>query len=321
MATERFPSKAIIEDYTSGVSISEIKQKYGIVYDSTIYQMLKRYGIQADRRGVNRENPTKYDQDQVLKDYLSGMSLRDIASKHGFPHYQVIYPILKRGGVVRERTGGLSPLSRKPWNSEFFSHQNEVSAYWAGFLMADGSLGNDKGNTWSLKLSVHERDLVHLLSYCDAIELDRNFVRSQPTRFKTKEYMMCDATVYHPTLPETLQQWGIVQRKTYEYAEPKVQSDMLPHFLRGWFDGDGHLIWSKKTKRLGVTGNQNALHWYASALRSLGLEGNISLSHADGKVWGRLNIFGADNINRVADLLKAHTSFRLARKWDKLHGG
>jgi hypothetical protein len=314
----KYNHKEVIQDYLRGVPFADIQERHGIAR-STVFAVLKRNYIDLNR--YHSRLPYKYDHQAIIADYLAGMPLEDIAQKHGIAHRESILPILKRHGIPATRIGGPKALSMKPFNPAFFARQDATTAYWAGFLMADGSIRQDrpKSNTWALSLTLHERDIDHLFAFCDAIELDRSFVRTYESRYKAHISLMKSITVYHPSLPDSLAPWGIVPHKTYTYVAPQVSDDLLPAYLRGWLDGDGHIRWEATSQqtRCGVTGNYDALLWYQGTLQRLGFDGNINVRQAPGKCWGRLHIYGKNNLQTLIDLLHVRDSVHLPRKWQK----
>lgn len=319
MGRVRYPADEIVKDYLGGMALAQIRAKYNVPQDSTIYGILRRRGIAANRRGVNREHRTKYDHAQVIADYLAGVPLKEIARKHNMPFLATIAPILAKHGIeATGRPSGALPLSMKPWDAEYFTRHTPEVAYWAGFLMADGSLGREGTNGWRLSLTQQERDIDHLRSFCDAIGLDRQFIKPSRARYRDKVYSLYRVEVYHPTLGAVMRPWGIVPDKTHNYAEPNVPDELLPDYLRGWLDGDGSIAVRKWTVAMMIVGNHEALNWYASALRRLGYDGGLSMKHKDGKCYARLYVTGRLQVRRIAELLHATSLPRLDRKWAKL---
>ena len=255
----------IVQAYLDGKRVRNICTEFQISV-ATVFSLLKSRDVPF--RGMPPE--LKYDHQAVIADYLAGMPMGDITAKHNLPHPEQIRFICQKHGIKSNRHGGALPLSMKPWKWDFFKGQTEQVAYWAGFLMADGGLVKDGLSTWCLSLSLHERDIEHLYAFCDAIGLDRGFVKPQPTKYKEKSYIMYRMTVYHPECAEILLPWGIVPRKTYNYSEPTVALSLLPAYLRGWADGDGNVRVQTGNTIFQVTGNYQGLEWYAKALRLIG---------------------------------------------------
>lgn len=300
----------MIQAYQNGERINSITERFSIS-KGTLFTLLNKQGIPL--RGFPSE--LKYDAKAVIADYLAGMSLADMAVKHGFPHVEVLHPILKRHGIAATRQGGNAPLSLKPFNPAFFGEQTKETAYWCGFLMADGSIRaeSNTGKSWALSLNLHVKDSEHHYAFCDAIGVDRKFVRWYDSRYKDTVSRMQDITVYHKSLPDLLRPWGVVPKKTHVFEAPQVSDDLLPSYLRGWADGDGNVRVSNYPV-FQVTGNYQALLWYADAMRRLGFDRKMTVRQAQGKDWGRLGTWGIESVRMVARLLQVH-EFCLERKW------
>ncbi len=303
----------IVQAYLDGWRTRRIYDEFQIS-NRALFGVLESKGVML--RGFPPE--LKYDHAAIVTDYLAGMTLAEIVGKYNLPHYQVLYPIFKKAGIKATRTGGPKPLSMKPWNADYFNGRTEDVAYWAGFLIADGSIINDGGNTWVLSLTLGEKDIEHLRTFCDAIGVSMEFIKPQETHYREKHYTLYRISVYHQSLPDTLKAWGITPNKTYDYVAPQVDRQLLPAFLRGWADGDGHITHGTRgTWTFGITGNRDGITWYGNALRSIGYTGHIGGEMPEGKAWGRLRISGLANVRQVASLLKTD-DFCLRRKWDKV---
>lgn len=110
-----------------------------------------------------------------------------------------------------------------------FSTETPETAYWAGFLMADGSVGS---NNPSVSLTLSSKDEAH-------IERFRSFVKgTNPIRHPREG--ASTFSIHSPTMVSDLSRWGVVPRKTYVGRIPgDIPDHLLPHYLRGLFDGDG----------------------------------------------------------------------------------
>lgn len=67
---------------------------------------------------------------------------------------------------------------------------------------------------------------------------------------------------------EALINLNVVPSKTFKEVIPNIKEEMLPHFIRGFFDGDGIACRTEKTYSFGFVGNKiildqlkNILEW------------------------------------------------------------
>jgi len=220
--------------------------------------------------------------------------------------------ILHDDGVLIRPRGG--DRTRKHFFSDTaFDVGSRESAYWCGFLMADGCL-SDTPDSHHLSLSISVEDALQIQRYATHLGLSSDSIRT----CNRPDSMQLSVTICSKTLPELLAPWGIVRCKTRNFKEPCVSQDVLPAYMRGWADGDGYVRLRKSKEAFRVTGNPLAVRWYADALRRLGFDGRIGFEDGARGTWSKLVISGRLNLLRVYRLLQASDPLRLDRKWAPL---
>ena len=132
----------------------------------------------------------------------------------------------------------LSNPNRKKYflNECAFDTITDDSAYWLGFLMADGSIYGRGGRAQYLCVELQKRDISHLE------ELTTFLGSSHPIRHcnNHNSVVLCIGSV---RLVNSLMRYNIVPRKTYcATAPPILESNR--HFWRGVIDGDGNIGFS-----------------------------------------------------------------------------
>ncbi len=132
----------------------------------------------------------------------------------------------------------------KPWKHQpnvaaFSGYPVEPeAAYWAGFILADGSVrnprrgGRGRGAGAVLDVQLHDRDTCHLermASYvCPTAEV-------HPCAGRSAVRLIVPGMA----LVKALRRFGIVPRKSYGHPIPSLHDSEVAPFLRGFFDGDG----------------------------------------------------------------------------------
>jgi intein-encoded DNA endonuclease-like protein len=167
--------------------------------------------------------------------YSKGLSLAKIASQFQSTPSKINW-ILKKNGV-KLRSLSESHI-REAANYDFFEKiDSEEKAYWLGFLYADGSITHN-----SLKLALHPKDIYHLekfkksLGSSHKIFFDRKYPKLAITNKK----------IYQDLLKN-----GCLERKTFSIRFPDkktVPKNLINHFIRGYFDGDGSINYSEHKK-------------------------------------------------------------------------
>lgn len=255
--------------------------------------------------------------DRIIEDYLSGMSQLAVGKKNGIGRDAVGNILRRRGIEVREYTGERDSNKKWYWNTEYFSQRNPEVAYWAGFMMADGSL-SDVGRSYSLVFFLQEKDRPHIELFCSHIGLPKEAIYLMKARGMSGDSY--GVRLNYIGLPEQLLPWGIVPRKTYNFTEPKISIELLPHFLRGWADGDGHIYTKGRGARFTVSGSKISLNWYEKSLRSLGYDGYVGHSPRN-NLYEVMYIGGQNQVSKVCELIQSDSELRLERKWNVEYQG
>jgi intein-encoded DNA endonuclease-like protein len=257
-------------------------------------------------------------ENEILNDYHSGLTKTQIKIKHNIS-LTPINRIFKKNNItyaknaqshIRERSIG--------WNLDFFEKNSPNLAYIAGFLFADGCLKeriltNDK--TYNLSVSLNEKDLNIIEFICDCIGLSYDKIRSIPARRGDPQKMIC---IGHKNLGQLMDRWGIIPNKTYNFKAPEINDELLPHFIRGWIDGDGTIkVRYRKSSYIRITGNKKALEWFIENSQRLAFEGKIYKTEwHEGKVWGKIIIQNRTNMAWFKKTLLCNDFFCVKRKWD-----
>jgi hypothetical protein len=117
----------------------------------------------------------------------------------------------------------------------------EEKAYWLGFLYADGYIRERKhGNSLELKLSIKDKNHLELFKKC--ISSTHRIVTSfNSVKYKNgiSKSEMCHIALYSTKLVQSIKTKGIHERKTFTIGKPNIDTRLMRHFIRGYFDGDG----------------------------------------------------------------------------------
>jgi hypothetical protein len=180
----------------------------------------------------------------IILDYTENfLSNYQICKKYGINRIYV-QRVLKRNGVILEKR-----RSDIKVNHNFFREYNSYSCYWAGFILADGYIREDKRNTLCIKLSI--RDIEHLEKFKNLIEFEGEIEKND---------IFCRISISSKKIIHDLsEKFSIRSRKTYiAYIEEKIPYEFLSHFIRGYLDGDGTLC-KTSCETLGFIGTKKTL--------------------------------------------------------------
>lgn len=132
----------------------------------------------------------------------------------------------------------------------FFDTWSPAMAYTLGYWFADGNIYNQPGGGYFV--SIGSKDLAHLELLRAAIG-QGSFARI--TGSDVFKLVICRKAMY-----EDLLRLGGSERKSLTLTWPAVPAEHLPHFVRGYVDGDGCLGWNRPNNSvfpwLGMSGTR-----------------------------------------------------------------
>jgi intein-encoded DNA endonuclease-like protein len=146
---------------------------------------------------------------------------------------------------------------RKPtYNQDFFETiDTEEKAYWLGFIAADGSISNNKRYRIRLKLS--NKDINHLKKFGNSINFENLIRVTKLSKYNTQACIisLCSKKMFNDLLDK-----GIMPRKSLILKPPKnIPRDLLRHWIRGYFDGDGCIHFQNERLTFNIVGTIEVL--------------------------------------------------------------
>lgn len=123
-------------------------------------------------------------------------------------------------------------------NENFFKTWTEDSAYVLGYFYADGNLS---GNRFGLRFTSVDRELLEIVK--ESMETDAPIIK----RSDRDVYIL---SVYSEKIYEDVKSFsGIQHKKSATIEFPDIPLEYMNHFVRGYFDGDGSVMFTGR-KRL-----------------------------------------------------------------------
>lgn len=173
--------------------------------------------------------------------------------KYSAPHLAEIFNCNRKTifKVLRENNIFLPNLGRFKkriyCDTKFFVNLSVISAYWAGFIAADGTLFNRDKN---VAISLNKRDIGHLYKFVKAVKSN-----AQVGYIKSNDSVR--VSIYSKPLFDSLIKLGITPNKSLTITQVNVASSLMSHFIRGVFDGDGWINGREVTHvQFGIAGNK-----------------------------------------------------------------
>lgn len=173
------------------------------------------------------ELPSEEVQSNIVKEYKNNIAIEDIARNNKISTSKLKH-ILYMNGIEkrRKRTTSL--------NTSFFKIiDTENKAYWLGFMMADGY--NDE-KTGKIELALSEIDLVHLELFKETLNSGSK-ITEKIIQNKYKAFRLSLSSI---EMSMDLASHGCIKNKSLKLEFPNtIPQELLHHFIRGYFDGDG----------------------------------------------------------------------------------
>ena len=204
---------------------------------------------------MSEETILKYEKGKEL--YLQGKTLNQIKYELQVDPGK-LSKYLKSNGVKIERL----PHKKKINKNIFEVINTEEKVYWLGFLYADGYVG----------LTDNRVELTLQLSDVNHIKKFKTFLNSD-CKISTNSYRS-RLSIKDEKIKKDLINLGCTPQKSLILKFPtddKVPKELIRHFIRGYFDGDGSLCVTEKTKSIDILGTYDFLY-------QLCLESNIATS-------------------------------------------
>jgi len=203
---------------------------------------------------------------QILRMYDEGFSVKKIAEQVGYSRWS-LYGVFKRYGVKlqgrREPSSfkgkhhteeaklknklahlGSVPANRfHTLNEDYFKEiDTKEKAYWLGFIAADGCVTNKRG--WHFSWGLKDKEVLE--QFLLDIQASHKVRSLKPGYF----YI----SFANQRFIKNLTSHGIVPNKTFELKFPdSLDACLLPHFIRGYWDGDGYIGLSRNMKDLQIS--------------------------------------------------------------------
>ena len=186
--------------------------------------------------------------ENFIKDYENGLNASNIGKKYGV-HYTTVLRHLKKNNIKIR----LDCSRKYKINEDFFNViDTQEKAYFLGLLYSDGC-NTTECNLIRIVLTNSDRKILEKLSSIIYIDYRPLEIRPEKTGiFRGKEYTTkesCVLAISSKKISKQLEALGVVKAKTNKITFPSYLSDeLISHFIRGYFDGDGSISFTKKNK-------------------------------------------------------------------------
>ncbi len=219
-------------------------------------------------------------------------------------------------------------LKKYPYHCDyhyFNKIDTEEKAYWLGFLAADGWINkNEKTNSAVVGIELQYGDINHLRKFNKSIGgnyqiTDRWKSCNISTMDKEKKNHTCVIRIFSTTMYNSLNSLGFMNDKSYSIKLPDLSHDLICHYIRGYFDGNGCLTVTNKTFKISfITASEDLKNGLVNIIRNLNINiADYSYINKCGTTMYRPDIARISDKIKFLDYIYKDSTIYLDRKYKK----
>lgn len=195
---------------------------------------------------------TKIERDLKIIDlYTKGIPVKEIVSIVNL-NQSSVYEKLKKAGVKTKTPA--QAATKYSCNELFFSKiDNELNAYWLGFIYADGCISKPKNKSPFLQIAISRKDEDLLYKFKEHINFTGPVLYIQPNNSKQSRIRITSSKLVNDLIKH-----GIIYKKSLKLKYPTIPNKLQKHFIRGYFDGDGGI--AKNNTEITIAGTESFLN-------------------------------------------------------------
>lgn len=188
-------------------------------------------------------------------------------------------------------------------DSYFNNIDTHEKAYILGYIYSDGNVDD-----YSLNFTISNNDIELL------IFLKKELNSTHPIKIKDK---YCRIRIGSKKIAKDLNRLGVPHNKNNSLSLPKIDKELYPSFLLGFFDGDGHI--NDKESYISISGGEQILMQMKEHFNTI-LDLNMYFRYRyseENKNSCSIEIKGSVKLNCLYDYLYTKSELGLKRKKEK----
>ncbi|PEE39778.1 LAGLIDADG family homing endonuclease [Bacillus pseudomycoides] len=234
---------------------------------------------------------------EMIKLYLEGESTSNIV-KLANVSARYVRMVLTDNNVEKRARG--SWKRKYNLNEDYFKRWSNNMAYILGFFIADGVITKDNQT-----VSISQKESAIL----EDIKMKLNSNQPLYKNKNTGVYMLnLNSKIMKNDL---INLHGIMPCKSYDVQFPFVPKEYLHHFIRGYFDGDGHVNPQRYFVSF-VGGSYN----FMSSLKQILMEYNYQPKFVNKEKQYRIYLSGKNTIEKFSEWIYTDKELFLQRKYE-----
>lgn len=183
---------------------------------------------------------------EILQKYDTGQSITSLNKEYHTTKVRDL--LIENNRQVPESRKGIGGRKRQcTLNENYFQElDSKDKAYFLGFIYADGFITKRSQGQSILGLTLAEIEPID--KFKKYIQTDKkvgHYKKTNSYSDKSYEYKLA---LISDKLVSDIEKLGVTERKTLTLTFPDLKEDLIPHFIRGYFDGDGSVFLHKDSR-------------------------------------------------------------------------
>ena len=204
---------------------------------------------------------------EILENYINKeLSYKEIAKIFNVNEKTIKINAKKYG--LTSKIGSQGARKHK-FNERYFENiDSEEKAYWLGFIAADGCVYKNK-QSYRLQINLKGSDIDHLKKFQKAICSDYKITEKKVGKAQSNT---CQLKINSTKMCNDLIKNNIIERKSIIFEPPILNKNLMSHFIRGYFDGDGWITSYKRKNsngyrnEVGIIGGKKSINYFIDFL-------------------------------------------------------
>lgn len=296
----------IIELRKNGMQIKEIGEKFGLK-TQTVSSFLRRNNVRI--RGIRNEVNDK----KIIQMYSDGISMHKIGEIMHFAETTVREILVENNVHIKNMSEAKRIYNI---NENYFNNIDTPNkAYILGLLYADGNRSGCS-NTIAIRLQERDKSILEGIKKELNAEVPLRFIDCSNLPNRQNQYLL---SITNEQIAKDLYKYGIVPNKEFKLKFPDwLDDNLLPHFIRGYLDGDGFISANPKEKRANITGTEDLLMGIKNVLEEkLDIHFSIYSPHRKDTNTRTLAVAGGKQVKKFLDYIYKNADLCIDRKFDR----
>lgn len=184
---------------------------------------------------------------EILQKYDNGQSITSLNKEYHTTKVRDL--LIENNRQVPESRKGIGGRKRQcTLNENYFQElDSKDKAYFLGFIYADGFITKPSHGQNILGLTLAEIEPID--KFKKYIQTNKKVGYYKKTNSYSNQSYEYKLALNSDKLVSDIEKLGVIERKTLTLTFPNLREDLIPHFIRGYFDGDGSVFLHRDSRK------------------------------------------------------------------------